>query len=306
MAPFSFILTVLLYALTCSARAIGSAHALLPRAGSLEQVTDFGDNPTNVGMYIYVPNNLATSPGIIVAIHYCSGTAEAYYTGSPYAQLAEQYGFIVIYPQSPYEGTCWDVSSQSTLTHNGGGNSNSIANMVTWTISQYNADASKVFVTGSSSGAMMTNVMAATYPELFAAGIVYSGVPAGCFYSSSNQEAGWNSTCAQGQVITTPENWANVAKGMYPGYNGTRPKMQIYHGSTDTILLPQNYQETCKQWAGVFGYNYDSPQQVQENTPEANYATTTWGDHLQGIYATGVGHSVPIRGDDDMAFFGFA
>lgn len=71
MAPFSFILTVLLYALTCSARALGQAHALLPRAGSLEQVTDFGDNPTNVGMYIYVPNNLASSPGIVVAIHYC-------------------------------------------------------------------------------------------------------------------------------------------------------------------------------------------------------------------------------------------
>jgi acetylxylan esterase len=28
--------------------------------------------------------------------------------------------------------------------------------MVTWTISQYNADTSRVFVTGSSSGAMMT------------------------------------------------------------------------------------------------------------------------------------------------------
>lgn len=48
------------------------------------------------------------------------------------------------------------MSSQATLTHNGGGNSNSIANMVTWTISEYGADSKKVFVTGSSSGAMMT------------------------------------------------------------------------------------------------------------------------------------------------------
>lgn len=142
-------------------------------SGSLQQVTNFGSNPSGTLMYIYVPNNLATKPGIVVAIHYCkkppecnwvhtfltysgTGTAQAYYTGSPYAQLAEQYGFIVIYPQSPYSGTCWDVSSQSALTHNGGGDSNSIANMVTWTISQYNADTSKVFVTGSSSGAMMT------------------------------------------------------------------------------------------------------------------------------------------------------
>lgn len=107
-------------------------------------------------MYIYVPDNLADKPPVIVAIHYCSGTANAYYTGSPYAQLADQNGFIVIYPESPYEGTCWDVSSKSTLTHNGGGNSNSIANMVAYTLEKYQGDDSQVFVTGSSSGAMMT------------------------------------------------------------------------------------------------------------------------------------------------------
>lgn len=48
-----------------------AAHAV-KRSGSLQQVTDFGDNPTNVGMYIYVPNNLASNPGIVVAIHYCA------------------------------------------------------------------------------------------------------------------------------------------------------------------------------------------------------------------------------------------
>lgn len=107
-------------------------------------------------MYIYVPDTLADQPPIIVAIHYCTGTANAYYTGSPYAKLADQHGFIVIYPESPYEGGCWDVSSQSALTHNGGGDSNSIANMVEYTLKKYAGDAEKVFVTGSSSGAMMT------------------------------------------------------------------------------------------------------------------------------------------------------
>jgi acetylxylan esterase len=174
----SFLLTLFLYVLTCSARAVGNVKSsLIPRAGSLEQITNFGSNPSNVAMYIYVPKNLASNPGIIVAIHYCkyiphfrqpdtfnandpnpqgTGTAQAYYNGSPYAQLAEKHGFIVIYPESPYSGKCWDVSSKATLTHNGGGNSNSIANMVTWTTSKYNANPNKVFVTGTSSGAMMT------------------------------------------------------------------------------------------------------------------------------------------------------
>ncbi|PYI33790.1 alpha/beta-hydrolase [Aspergillus indologenus CBS 114.80] len=306
MLSLSLLLTCVLCALSCRAGVLGERDSVYPRAGSLQQVTSFGSNPTNVGMYIYVPTNLATKPGIIVAIHYCTGTASAYYTGSPYATLAEQYGFIVIYPQSPYAGTCWDVSSQATLTHNGGGNSNSIANMVTWTIAKYNADTSKVFVTGSSSGAMMTNVMAATYPNLFAAATVYNGVPAGCFYSATNQADAWNSTCALGQSITTPAHWASIAEAMDPGYTGVRPRMQIYHGSVDTTLYPQNYYETVKQWAGVWGYNYDAPQATEANTPEANYVTTVWGPGVQGVFATGVGHTVPIHGDRDMEWFGFA
>ncbi|KAM0818216.1 putative Carbohydrate esterase family 1 protein, partial [Seiridium cardinale] len=156
------------------------------------------------------------------------------------AQLADQKGFIVIYLESPCSGTCWDVSSKSALTHNGGGDSNSIANMVTYALNQYKGDSTKVFVTESSSGAMMTNVMAATYPEMFAAGIVYSGVPAGCFVSSSGGVDAWNNTCAQDQARATSAAWAQVVKDMYPGCNGTRPKMQIYHGSADGTLLPNN------------------------------------------------------------------
>lgn len=127
------------------------------KRASLQQITNSGiSNPTNVGFYMYVPDKLATRPGIVVAVHYCSGTAQAYYSGSPYARLAEQYGFIVIYPNSPHNGGCWDVSSKASLSHNGDGDSNAIANMVTWTVGKYGADTEKVFVTGTSSGAMMT------------------------------------------------------------------------------------------------------------------------------------------------------
>ena len=133
-----------------------NASSLGRRQGGLQQVSNFGDNPSGVKMYIYVPSQLAENPAIIVAVHYCTGTAQGYYNGSPYARLADQKGFIAIYPESPYSGTCWDVSSPASLSHDGTGNSYSIANMVAYTIEEYNADPAKVFVTGSSSGAMMT------------------------------------------------------------------------------------------------------------------------------------------------------
>ena len=135
----------------------GAAALLsLASAAQLEQVSNFGENPSGVRMYIYVPDNLGTNPAVIVASHYCTGTAQAYYSGTGYAQLSEQHNFIVIYPESPYEGSCWDVSSDATLTHDGGGDSQGIASMVQYVLDTYDADASSVFAVGSSSGAMMT------------------------------------------------------------------------------------------------------------------------------------------------------
>lgn len=162
MKLFSTLLGASLLAATAFSSPVSFDELMTPAAPlkraaqAITQVTNFGANTSGTKMYIYVPSKLATNPPIIVAIHYCTGTAQAYYNGSPYAQLADQKGFIVIYPESPYSGTCWDVSSKAALTHNGGGDSNSIANMVTYALKQYNGDATKVFVTGSSSGAMMT------------------------------------------------------------------------------------------------------------------------------------------------------
>lgn len=213
-----------------------SAGEIAKRA-TLTQVPNFGSNPSGARMYIYVPDRLPSNPAIVTAVHYCTGTASAFYSGSPYARLADQHGFIVIYPESPNSGGCWDVSSRETLTRDGGANSNSIANMVKYAISQYNADKDRVFLTGTSSGAMMTNVLAATYPDLFKAASAYAGVPAGCFYTGT--VAGWNSSCANGQSIASQEAWAQTALDMYPGYTGPRPRMLIYHGSADTTIYPQ-------------------------------------------------------------------
>jgi len=277
----------------------------------LTQVTNFGSNPTNTKMYIYVPDKLAAKPPVLVVAHYCTGTASAMFNGqgSPYHQLADQYGFIAIYPESPYSGTCWDVSSKKALSHNGGGDSNSIANMVTYTLSKYNGDASRVFITGASSGAMMANVMVATYPELFKAGIAYSGVAAGCFANAQGQEDAWNSQCAQGTLIKSASDWATQVKNMYPGYSGRRPRFMFLHGTADTTLRPQNYNETAKEWTGVFGYDLNKPSSVRNNYPDNGYTTTAWGTNttnplgtVVGVYAQNVGHTVPIHPDLDMQF----
>jgi len=186
---------------------------------------------TNFGVEIYVPTTVKKPAAIIVAIHYCQGTAQAYYSGSLYAQYADTYGYIVVYPNSPSSGGCWDVASTASLTHNGGGDSQTIVNMVSYAVANYGGDASRVYVTGSSSGAMMTNVLAAAYPEVFQAASAYSGVAAGCFFvagSTANMATpGWSNQCANGQLIQTAQVWGNLARSYYPGYTGARPKMML-------------------------------------------------------------------------------
>ncbi len=148
---------------------------------------------------------------------------------------------------------------------------------------------------------MMGNVMAAAYPDLMSAVSVYSGVAAGCYVG--NGVAQWNNACANGQSTKTPQAWGDIARAMYPGYNSTRPKMQIWHGSADGTIAPQNYQEELKQWTNIFGVTMTATDS-KANTPEAKYTTSNYGPMVQGIYATGVGHSCPAHLAESEAWFG--
>jgi acetylxylan esterase len=137
------------------AAAIGE-HEQLAKRSSLTQVQNFGNNPSGIKMFIYVPAKLQAKPPVVLVLHACAWTANAFFGTTTYSKFADQHGFVLIYGQTPTDGACWDVSSTQTLTHNGGGDSTGLASMIQYALQKYNGDASKVFVTGESSGAMMT------------------------------------------------------------------------------------------------------------------------------------------------------
>ena len=273
-------------------------------AASLTRVTeDFGKNPTDVGFYIYVPDQLAANPPILVNPHWCHGDAQVCYAGSQYATMASQYGFIVIYPDSPNTADkCWDVSSNATLTHNAGGDSLGIVSMVRWTLDKYNGDAKRVFVTGVSSGAMMTSTLIGAYPDVFAAGSAFAGVPFGCF--AGDGFGVWSDACATGKITHTASEWAAIVKTAHPGYSGWRPKMQIFHGTIDETLNYTNFLEEVKEWNAVFGYS-QTPTNTTLNTPISNWTKYTYGenDWFEAYSAGGVTHNIQNQEAVVMSWF---
>ncbi|EKM61688.1 carbohydrate esterase family 1 protein [Phanerochaete carnosa HHB-10118-sp] len=275
-------------------------------ASTLTQFSNFGTNPNNVAMYVYKPKTVQSNPALIVASHYCQGSAQDYYEGSTFAQLAETYGYIVIFPSSPWSGTCWDVSSTETLTHNGGSDSLSIANAARFAISNWGVDANRVFAVGTSSGAMMTSVLAGAYPDVFKAGIVDSGVAFGCFAEPNEAEDSWNAQCAEGQLILTGQQWQQKIATAYPGYTGSYPRMQVWHGTIDTTLYPQNFYEEIKQWTTVFGYPSTPISNVSESYLPSGYSNSTFGPNFQAILAQNVGHTVPLFEQQYLEFLGIA
>jgi acetylxylan esterase len=252
-----------------------AAHTAHSLTSNLTQISNFGPNPRNVTGYIYVPANIPKNAPILVAPHWCHGTAQDVFNYRSWATAGDQYGFISIYPDSPNDADqCWDVSSKKSLTHDGGGDTLGIVSMVRWAIKEYDADKERVFVTGTSSGAMMTNVLLGSYPDVFAAGSAWAGVAFGCF--AGDGYGVWSDACATGKIIKTGVEWAKLVKSAYPGYTGFRPKMQVLHGTKDNVLYPQNLEEEIKQWTSVFGVS-EKPTEVTPNTPLAGWTRCRYG-----------------------------
>src|SRR3954463_12937861 len=108
-------------------------------AASLQQVSGWAVSglPSDVTMYVYVPDRVVTNPPILTLVHYCGGTASAVFgqaQGGGIVAAADQYGFIMVVPSS---GRCWDVQSNKTWTRDGSGDSHAIRLMVKRAIDSY-------------------------------------------------------------------------------------------------------------------------------------------------------------------------
>jgi len=259
-------------------------------AATWQNKVNYGGSTT---MDLYVPTNVDASPGIVVALHYCGGNSS---NAHGWLQSAsDQYGFIIIAPGAG--GNCFDATPARS------GERDAITKMVAYVVTQNHADPTKVFAAGASSGACMTQALLAAYPEVFAGGSVLAGVPAGAW--TGGNAYGW----------TTPANrtaaeWGDIVRKASPNFTGTRPKVQLWHGTADTTLTyTPNFPAEVSQWTNVHGVtdsatsSFKASQDTWERKSYKNSAGTVV---LETNVAQGAPHDLSGRGlwPDVVRFFG--
>lgn len=283
--------------LGAATKAIEVTDRIEAEPSHLVEVAEFGSNPGDLRMLVYVPNDLPAGAPLVVVLHGCTQTAHSYDDGTGWTTLADRYGFAVLLPEqrrrnNPLRCFNWFRADDNRRD---GGEAASIRQMVAQMQVEHGIDAARVFVTGLSAGGAMTSVMLATYPEVFAGGAIVAGVP---YRSASGLQDAFE-VIFQGRSLPA-DDWAERVRTA-SGHPGPWPKVSVWHGDADGTVKPLNAEEILKQWTTVHGLASDhSDEQTIDGHRRRIWHDAEGSAIVEAYTISGMSHGQPImsRGDD--------
>jgi poly(hydroxyalkanoate) depolymerase family esterase len=134
-------------------------------------------------------------------------------------------------PKPQNASLCWNWFTLENQMR-GRGEPSIIAGITSEIVNAYDIDPARVFVAGLSAGGAMAAVMGATYPELYAAVGVHSGLP----YRSA---ADLHSAFAAMRGDAGPRG-RRPRKSRGAGSHSPRIRTIVFHGDADNIVHPSN------------------------------------------------------------------
>ena len=219
---------------------------------------------------------------LVVMLHGCTQNPDDFAAGTGMNALAREQGFCVLYPAQSADANpqrCWNWFKHNHQSR-GRGEAALLASMTLSIMQQNGIDSRRVYIAGLSAGGAMAAIVAAAYPEIYAAVGVHSGLAVGAASNVSEALAAMRSGAKGEKGAGLGGTRGHVGGGMSratSGLKGDRPAGPdcavptiavpaiIFHGDQDATVHPRNGEQVSEQAiAAVQGASGQSATQRME------------------------------------------